>query len=160
MEVYATRSACTRFGKGVVHARAATGYIAFGPALRGRAEALLRSERALRSTGFCAPTALMQRLVTELADLSPDYEALRQDQLVLRETLTRLGYDAVPGQATAFVYVRCPDGFDDWTFVETAGTRRTAAMPSSLFHEPGYFRLALNVGPDRLDEVGHRLAPP
>jgi len=157
MEVYADSISLYSFGKAWSMQGQRTGYIAFGPALRGRAEALLRSERALRSTGFCAPTALMQRLVTELADLSPDYEALRQDQLVLRETLTRLGYDAVPGQATAFVYVRCPDGFDDWTFVERLARGGLLAMPSSLFHEPGYFRLALNVGPDRLDEVGHRL---
>ncbi|MCV2458423.1 aminotransferase class I/II-fold pyridoxal phosphate-dependent enzyme [Streptomyces sp. ICN988] len=157
VQVYADTVSLYSFGKAWSLQGQRTGYAAFGPALDGSAEVVARAERALRSTGFCAPTALMQRLVEDLADLTPDCGPLHRDQVLLREVLARLGYETVPGRATAFVYARCPEGFDDWTFVSRLARNGLLAMPSSLFHEPGYFRLALNVGPDRLEDVGRSL---
>ncbi|MFC9285743.1 aminotransferase class I/II-fold pyridoxal phosphate-dependent enzyme [Streptomyces sp. NPDC057052] len=157
VQVYPDTVSLYSFGKAWSLQGQRTGYAAFGPALDGRTDVLARAERALRSLGFCAPTALMQRLVVELADLTPECGPLHRDQLLLRGTLDRLGYTTVPGQATGFVYARCPAGTDDWTFVSRLARHGVLAMPSSLFHEPGAFRLALNVGPERLADVGRGL---
>jgi aspartate aminotransferase len=55
------------------------------------------------------------------------------------------------------VYVRCPDGADDWEFVADLTRYGLLVMPSTVFHEPGYFRIALNVGGEHLDDVAARL---
>ncbi|GAA2835518.1 aminotransferase class I/II-fold pyridoxal phosphate-dependent enzyme [Kitasatospora sp. CM 4170] len=134
-----------------------TGYLALGPGLAHAAQVRVRAERALRSLGHCAPTALMQRLVERIAGLTPDCAALRKDQHALRALLTGLGYRIVPGEATAFLYAGCPGGLGDWEFTELLAGRGVIAMPSSLFHEEGYFRLALNVGPERFGEIARSL---
>lgn len=132
-----------------------TGYLALGPGLAGQAEAV---ERAMRSTGFCAPTALMQRLIPRIADLAPDVRSLADDQRWARRRLTEIGYRVIDGQGTAFVYAECPDGTDDEQFVRELAECGVLAMPSSIFHEPGCFRLALNTERAELDEALRRLA--
>ncbi|MFF0659544.1 MULTISPECIES: aminotransferase class I/II-fold pyridoxal phosphate-dependent enzyme [Micromonospora] len=133
-----------------------TGYLALGPGLRD--PMLLRSlDRALRATAFCAPTALMQQLVLQTVDLEPDNRTLGTDQYRVRSLLSRMGYEVTAGRATSFVYVRCPAGLDDWTFVHRLADRGLLVMPSSIFHEPGWFRLALNVDGERLAVATERL---
>jgi DNA-binding transcriptional MocR family regulator len=75
----------------------------------------------------------------------------------MRALLANLGYQAVPAQATGFVYICCPPGCDDWGFVDRLARHGILAMPSALFHEGGYFRLALNVAAEEFNEVGRRL---
>ncbi|WP_238412191.1 aminotransferase class I/II-fold pyridoxal phosphate-dependent enzyme [Saccharothrix deserti] len=133
-----------------------TGYLALGEGLRS-AEDRRRVDRALRATGTCAPTALMQHLVAEVADMVPDQTSLRQDQQRVRAELAQIGYDVIPAQATPFVYVRCPHDADDWSYVETLRRRGVLAMPSTVFHEPNHFRLALNTGPETLPKIIERL---
>ena len=145
MQVYADTVSVYSFGKAWSLQGQRTGYLALGPALSRREELIVRVDRAVRSMGFCAPTALMQRLVLEIVDLEPDSGPLRQDQLAMRALLANLGYQAVPAQATGFIYVCCPPGTDDWEFVDRLAGHGVLAMPSALFHEGGYFRLALNV---------------
>ncbi|MBZ6093503.1 aminotransferase class I/II-fold pyridoxal phosphate-dependent enzyme [Streptomyces olivaceus] len=157
MQLYPDVVSVYSFGKAWSLQGQRTGYLALGPGLRTDSH-LRRLDRAMRAGGYCAPTALMQRLVTEIADFEPDCGPLRRDQLAVRSLLDELGYRAVPGQGTAFVYVRCPQG-DDWTFVEELAGRGLIVMPSSVFHEPGHFRLALNLGPERHAEVARRLGP-
>lgn len=157
MQVYADTVSVYSFGKAWSLQGQRTGYLALGPALSKREELIVRVARAVRSMGFCAPTALMQRLVLEIVDLEPDSGRLRQDQLRTRALLADLGYQAVPAQATGFVYVCCPPGSDDWGFVDRLAGHGILAMPSALFHEGGYFRLALNVAAEEFTEVGRRL---
>ncbi|MFB8033705.1 aminotransferase class I/II-fold pyridoxal phosphate-dependent enzyme [Streptomyces sp. NPDC056004] len=134
------------------------GYLAVGPDLRGHDDALVRSERAIRSTGVCAPTALLQLLIPRIVDLEPDGASLREDQLALRRVLVDTGYAPVEADATAFVYAPCPRGATDWEFVTALARHGLLAMPSSLFHEPGFFRMALNVGSSQFREVARRLS--
>lgn len=157
MQVYPDTVSVYSFGKAWSLQGQRTGYLALGPRMRHHDEAVIHVERALRSTGICAPTALMQRLVLEIVDLEPDQGPLRRDQTLLRAELRRLGYRIVDGQATAFVYIRCPDGVDDWEFVTNLAGQRLLAMPSELFHEGRHIRLALNVGAERFGEIGRRL---
>lgn len=144
------------FGKAWALQGQRTGYLALGTGLRAPGDRA-RVDRALRATGTCAPTALMQLLATELADWTPDHSSLREDQLWIRRALRECGYEVVAGQATGFVYVRCPHGLDDWSFVEELSRHGVLALPSTVFHEPGYFRLSLNCERDELREAARRL---
>ncbi|MET9402014.1 aminotransferase class I/II-fold pyridoxal phosphate-dependent enzyme [Kitasatospora sp. NPDC002965] len=157
MQVYPDTVSVYSYGKAWSLQGQRTGYLALGPGLRRREETRVRAERALRSMGHCAPTALMQRLVLELADLDPDCGDLRADQVRLRALMTDLGYRVVGGGATGFLYAECPYGLGGWEFVELLAAHGLIAMPSELFHEEGHFRVALNTGPDRFDDVGRRL---
>jgi aspartate aminotransferase len=147
------------FGKAWALQGQRTGYLAIGPRAGAHDEIVRRVERALRYTGTCAPTALMQELVRRLADLDPQTHTLREDQQRFRELIARVGLAAVPAQATAFVYVRCPPGLDDWGFVRRMADQGLLAMPSELFHDAGHVRFALNLPGGRapLAEVENRL---
>ena len=64
-----------------------------------------------------------------------------------------MGYDVLDGQATPFLYARCARGADDMAFVSELARAGLLAMPSTVFHEPGWFRLALNAPRDQLDRA-------
>jgi aspartate aminotransferase len=158
-EFYSQSVIVYSFGKAWSLQGQRTGYAALHPHFADHDSAVLATERALRSTGFCAPTAVMQLLVTEIADLIPDTGTLRRDQEDFRSRLTDLGYRPCKGGATSFIYVRCPDELrDDWEFTERLAAQGLLAMPSSVFHERGYFRLALNEPAERFEEITRRLS--
>jgi aspartate aminotransferase len=144
------------FGKAWSMQGQRTGYLALGTGLREPAT-YRAVERALRAGGHCAPTALMQEFACRVAGLTPEAESLRADQERFRELLRAAGLEAVPGAGTAFVYARCPAGFDDWALADRLATHGLLAMPSSVFHESDHIRFALNVGSDRFDEIFRRL---
>ncbi|QIS09876.1 aminotransferase class I/II-fold pyridoxal phosphate-dependent enzyme [Nocardia arthritidis] len=145
------------FGKAWSMQGQRTGYIALSPNFPDGNEVRLQLERAMRVTGFCAPTALMQAVAGALAGMQPHREGLAFDQQVFRRGLDELGYRVTPGQGSCFIYAECPGG-DDIEFVRKAAREGLLIMPSSIFYEPGYFRLALNVGADRVDDVMERLS--
>jgi aspartate aminotransferase len=146
------------FGKAWSMQGQRTGYLALSPVLAGHDEAVTSVERRLRVSGFCAPTAMMQQVAGQLCDLDPNCRPLAADQARLRALMTTAGYRVVPGQGTAFVYARSPDPDDVAFTTRLAEDHGLLAMPSSIFHEPGCFRLALNLGGDRLHEVADRLS--
>jgi hypothetical protein len=71
--------------------------------------------------------------------------------------LAAAGYQVVDAGATVFVYARAPID-DEWRFVTRLAGAGVLALPSALFHEPGYFRLALNVSRPDLEHVADALA--
>ncbi|HEY0532710.1 MAG TPA: pyridoxal phosphate-dependent aminotransferase [Actinoplanes sp.] len=144
------------FGKAWSMQGQRTGYLALGTGLREPAT-YRAVERALRAGGHCAPTALMQEFAGRVAGLTPCAEALRADQEQFRALLRAAGLEVIPGEGTAFVYARCPAGLDDWAMTERFAAHGVLVMPSSVFHEPGHIRFALNAGPDRFDEISRRL---
>jgi aspartate aminotransferase len=133
------------------------GYVALSPQIHQREDLTNRLERALRISGNCAPTTLMQLLAGRLAGLTPDMSELARAQQLTRDQLTALGYEVVPAEATSFVYVRVPDG-DEAAFTSCAADHGVLVMPSSIFHEHGYFRMALNVERPELEQASARLA--
>jgi aspartate aminotransferase len=86
----------------------------------------------------------MQHLAAELADLAPDHTALTDLQRSTRHDLDAAGINALPAEATRFIYARNPSRHAV-AFVTRLADRGVLVMPSTLFHEPGWFRLALNV---------------
>lgn len=129
------------------------GCLALSPALEDHDVRADNARRSLRATGHYGPTAVMQRVAAELAGLTPDIAGLGEDQRHARARLDAMGYDVVAAQATPFVYARCPDGTPDRDFATRLAQSGLLVMPSSVFHEPGWFRLALNCTRDHLDHA-------
>lgn len=129
------------------------GHVALAPDLHDHAGRVERARRSLRTTGHYAPTSIMQQVAAELAGLTADCRRLADDQHHVRAALAGLGYEVAPGRATPFVYARCPGGPDDMAFVTGLAEAGLLAMPSTVFHEPGWFRLALNAERHQLDHA-------
>ncbi|MFG1928812.1 aminotransferase class I/II-fold pyridoxal phosphate-dependent enzyme [Cryptosporangium sp. NPDC048952] len=129
-----------------------TGYLAVSPHFRSQAPVSQLLEHYMRASGHCAPTALMQHLAAALSDTHPDVTGLGELQRHARCALAQRGVEVVDAAATRFLYARCPIP-DDRTFVARLADRGVLTMPSSIFHEPGWFRLALNIAQPELDRA-------
>ncbi|UJR78423.1 aminotransferase class I/II-fold pyridoxal phosphate-dependent enzyme [Sandaracinus amylolyticus] len=108
--------------------------------------------RACRVTGVCTPTALMQRVVSDLLDVAPDMDRLSSRRDLALDALRAAGLEVQAPQATFFVYPRAPRG-DAWGFVERLASRGVLVLPSEVFHHEGHVRLSLT-GTDAMLERG------
>lgn len=130
------------FGKALFLQGQRTGYVAVSPRMPER-EALARQlERATRIMGFGAPTTLMQRAICRLMDYRPPLELIAVRQTAVRNQLKASGYEVCDGDATVFVYAKAPIP-SDFTLAERLAAEGVLVMPSTLFHEPGYFRISV-----------------
>jgi aspartate aminotransferase len=130
------------FGKALALQGQRIGYVAVSPRMPEHEDVRAACEQCLRLMGFGNPTSLMQHMVCDLVDYRPSLEELADKQALVRETLSGFGYDVCAGQASFYVYVKSPLP-DDFTFCELLAARGVLAVPSTLFHESGYFRLSL-----------------
>jgi aspartate aminotransferase len=137
------RSVCIySFGKALALQGQRIGYAAVSPEMPDRDDLRQRLERAVRLMGFGTPTDLMQRAVCRLLNFQPRLDVLGARQETVRAELRAQGYDVCDADATFFVYVRSPIP-DDIEFAERMASEGVLVVPSSLFHERGYFRLSL-----------------
>ncbi|MBI4271493.1 MAG: aminotransferase class I/II-fold pyridoxal phosphate-dependent enzyme [Candidatus Rokubacteria bacterium] len=134
------------FGKTLALQGQRTGYVAVSPRMPEGAEVRRALERCVRLMGFCTPTNLMQRAVCRLIEHRPRLDVFARQQEAVRAELTAYGYEVCKADATFFVYVRCPIP-DDFRFAELLASRGVLVMPSTLFHEPGHFRISLTARP-------------
>lgn len=141
------------FGKAWLMQGQRAGYVALSPGLDDHDARAGYARRSLRATGHYGPTSVMQHVAAELAGLTADIGALADDQRYVRSALAAMGYDVLDGQATPFLYARCARGAGDMAFVSELAKAGLLAMPSTVFHEPGWFRLALNAPRDQLDRA-------
>lgn len=128
-----------------------TGYLAVSPRHPHRARAADEAVRWSRIMGFCTPTALMQWAIPGLLALRHELtwlEGLRAQTLA---ALAGAGYQVVPADATLFLYVRTPEGRDDFEFVQELAAAGVLALPAPVFHHRGYFRLSLTGSPRMLE---------
>lgn len=137
------------FGKALALQGQRIGYVAVSAAMPERVDVREQLERCVRMMGFCAPTALMQRAICRLLDYRPPLDRLAALQHTVRSKLKGLGYEACDAEATFFVYVKSPIA-DDLKFVELLAAHGVLVLPSTLFHEPGHFRLSLTARPESL----------
>lgn len=129
------------FGKALLMQGQRIGYVAVSPRMPERNSLRRQLERATRIMGFGAPTALMQRAVCQLLDHRPTLDAIAVRQQTVRSRLKACGYEVCDGDASFFVYAKAPIA-DDFRFVELLADEGVLVMPSTLFHEPGYFRIS------------------
>lgn len=130
------------FGKALFLQGQRIGYVAVSPRMPERELLRRQLERVTRIMGFGAPTTLMQRAVCQLLHHRPSLDAIAVRQKIVRSRLKASGYEVCDGDATFFVYAKAPIA-DDVRFVELLAAEGVLVMPSTLFHEPGYFRISV-----------------
>lgn len=129
------------------------GYLAVSPNHPRRKAIAAELPRWTRVTGFCTPTALMQRALPGLLALRHDLGWLDSWRGRLATELTAAGYRVVPAAATLFLYVATPDGQDDFVFIRALAGAGVLALPAPVFHHHGYFRLSLTGSEQMLERA-------
>lgn len=127
------------------------GYVAVGPAHPDRERVARELTRWSRITGVATPTALMQRALPALLALRHDQSWLERWRGRVSTELSAQGYAVTPADATMFLYVRTPDGYDDFEFAAELASNGVLVLPAPVFHHDGYFRLSLT-GSERMLE--------
>ncbi|HEY9507712.1 MAG TPA: aminotransferase class I/II-fold pyridoxal phosphate-dependent enzyme [Gemmatimonadales bacterium] len=127
------------------------GYVAVSPGHPEREALATELARWARILGVCTPTALMQAAVPELLALHHDLGPVEHWRRALTDALRGAGYTVTPADATLFVYVATPGGMPDVEFVRRLAEAGTLALPASVFHHQGHFRLALTGGARMLE---------
>jgi len=80
---------------------------------------------------------------------------------VIRESLTRLGYDVYGGVNAPYIWMKTPDGLSSWGFFDRLLTKaNVVGTPGSGFGSAGegYFRLTAFARPDDVKEAMQRFA--
>jgi aspartate aminotransferase len=129
------------------------GYLAVSPSHPQRDKLSAEIVRWTRVMGFCTPTAHMQAAVFELLGMRHDLSLVANRRRWLMAELCQAGYQVTPADATLFVYVATPAGEEDMPFIRKLADGGLLALPASVFHHRGHFRLALTGG-DRMLEGG------
>jgi aspartate aminotransferase len=127
------------------------GYLAVSPRHPRRMELGNELVRWARILGFCTPTALMQAAVPDLLALRHDLGPVDRWRRMVSDELGGAGYRVTPADATLFVYVATPDGFEDFEFIRRLAEAGTLALPAPVFHHRGHFRLSLTGGARMLE---------
>lgn len=130
------------FGKALALQGQRIGYVAVSPQMPENHEVRQALERCVRLMGFCTPTNLMQRAICRLLDYRPRLDLLAQQQEAVRAQLVTYGYEVCKADATFFVYAKAPVP-DDFKFAASLASFGVLVVPSTLFHESGYFRISL-----------------
>jgi aspartate aminotransferase len=129
------------------------GYFAVSPRHPERRRASEEAVRWARILGLATPTSLMQRAVPRLLSLEHDQAWLLGWRERFVKELSSLGYMVIPPQATMFIYVKTPDGYEDFGFVEELASAGMLALPAPIFHHRGYFRLSLTGSEGMLEQA-------
>jgi aspartate aminotransferase len=129
------------------------GYVAVSP--RHPSRKSLAEELVLwtRITGLATPTALMQRAVPRLLSVRYDQTWLFEWRELFVKELSAAGYNLVPPEATMFIYAQTPSPYDDFEFVEGLAAAGLLVLPAPVFHDRGYFRLALTGSESMLEQA-------
>jgi aspartate aminotransferase len=149
---YARSLAVYSFGSELFVQGQRIGYVAVSPRMPERDDVRARLERATRIMGFGAPSSMVLRAVRHLLDhhLPLDFVAARQK--ATRSSLKAFGYEVCDGDAGFFVYVKAPIA-DDFKFAEMLAAQGVLILPSTLFHEQGYFRISVALSTRALQEA-------
>lgn len=142
------------FGKSLFMQGQRIGYAAVSPNVPDHEAVAGQLERLCRTMGFCTPTSLMQLAVRDLLNTRPNLEQIQRRRIRILDALQSSGYQVIPSQATFFLYVRSPDD-DDFAFVERLAQHHVLVLPSSMFHQKGYFRISLTAS----EEMTERALP-
>jgi aspartate aminotransferase len=147
LEYYDATCVVYSFGKSLFMQGQRIGYAAVSPRVPDRASVARQLERLCRTMGFCTPTSLMQLAVRELLTAKPDLKQVQLRRQQMLDALQSSGYEVTPSQATFFLYARSPDE-DDFAFAECLARHSVLVLPSSIFHQEGYFRISLTASDD------------
>jgi len=94
-----------------------------------------------RTLGFVNASALMQRVVRKLQDVTISVADYQRKRDFLCQRLTKMGYSLVIPQGAFYIFPRSPIE-DDVTFVRELQQLLVLTVPGVGFGTPGYFRIA------------------
>ena len=151
-QYYANTCVLYSFGKRFLMQGQRTGYIAVSPRMPQREAFAKQLTQLCRVTGFCTPTALMQLAIRELINLEIDYSPIFARRRRLIADLRSGGYDVPDTPATFFVYPKTPMD-DDFAFITRLAEAGVLAIPATVFHSTGRFRLSATADEDQLSEA-------
>jgi len=100
-----------------------------------------------RILGFVNAPGLMQRIVSELGDVSVNVEAYRRRRDIFVSGLKSSGYKVPVPEGAFYIFCKSPIE-DDVAFVKHLLKYNVLAVPGVGFGGPGYFRLAFCVSED------------
>jgi aspartate aminotransferase len=117
------------------------GYIVVHPGISEHKELVDGMIHCNRISGFVNAPALMQRLVTNLQDVTvsiPEYQRKRD---LLYDNLTGMGYSIVKPKGAFYLFPESPLE-NDVDFIKELHKQRVLVVPGSGFGSPGYFRIS------------------
>jgi aspartate aminotransferase len=129
------------------------GYVAVSPLAAGREELAAAMVLANRILGFVNAPALMQRVVSELLDVSVDITPYVRRRDLFCQILEAGGYEFVKPQGAFYLFPQAPGG-DDLELVRLLKEENILAVPGRGFGRPGYFRLAFCVPGRAIEAAG------
>ncbi len=120
------------------------GFIACHPEIDSRAELLDAMTLANRILGFVNAPALMQRVVSELQEVTVDCAIYARRRELFCRMLSDCGYDFLPPKGAFYIFPKSPLA-DEVKFIAILQENLVLAVPGRGFGAPGYFRLAFCV---------------
>ena len=106
---------------------------------------------ALRASGHVCAPSLMQRVITECADVLPDVTVYERNARLIYDGLTRLGYRCVRPDGAFYLFFEAPFGLSAREFSDLAKDGyNVLIVPGDGFGCPNYLRLSFCVDTARL----------
>ncbi len=117
------------------------GYMAVHPEINDKLPLLDAMTLANRILGFVNAPALMQRVVSELQDVTVDCSIYEQRRNTFCTVLENAGFDFVHPKGALYLFPKSPIE-DDAQFCNILQENMILAVPGRGFGAPGHFRLA------------------
>lgn len=134
----------TSFSKDLGLAGERIGFLAVHPEHPDRREFLGAAIFSNRTLGYVNAPALMQRVVTRLAEVTVDLEEYAARRRLFLDGLSDAGYACVVPEGAFYLFPKSPIE-DDVAFIKALLEERILAVPGTGFGTPGHFRLSYAV---------------
>lgn len=120
------------------------GYLALSPLMPAEDRKPLRDATfsAQMALGWSFASAIMQRAIPAVEDLSIDQAALARRRDRLMETLAGAGYGPIAPEGTFYLFSRWPEG-DPEAHWNRLAERDVFVLPGTVMAAPEYFRISL-----------------
>ncbi|MGM0444656.1 MAG: pyridoxal phosphate-dependent aminotransferase [Fibrobacterota bacterium] len=127
------------------------GYIAISPHCADPALLFTACAFTNRTLGFVNASALMQRVVAQVQDVTIDLSWYRRKRDLIYSTLQDIGYELPAPGGAFYMFIKVPGDGDDRAFIDRLREKRVLAVPGSAFGTPGYFRISYCVDDSKIE---------
>jgi len=142
----------TSYSKSLSLAGERIGYIAVNPACHEVENFLSGLILCNRISGFVNASAMMQRVVARLTDVTIDTNTYKKRRDIFMDGLTSAGYEFAEPEGAFYIFCRSPID-DDIKFVKHLQDYNILVVPGTGFSGPGYFRISYCVSEDVINRA-------
>ncbi len=139
---YPNTVVCYSYSKSLSLPGERLGYILVPPCMEDHKSVFAAVCGAGRALGYVCAPSLMQNMLVQCADLSPDLTTYERNRDTLYTALTQYGFECVKPDGAFYLFLRAPQGDSAAQFCEKAKKHEIMLVPSDSFGIPGYARLA------------------